>query len=219
MSRSLSLLVVVVTASAFGCSPVTNGGDAGLPSDDAFEPPAACVDAPSCTPALDDACGGDPTGSFSLCDACGEPALALVTMFAECPELQVTLFDVAPATGALNLDADGSYAFAYESALSFAFVIPGACTVGAQCEVGRPDPFLSASTCERYEDGSCDCTGALGHSVAHAGTWEVDAGSLLLTHDDVTDALPFCAADGALSVTLPAANDAPGAGLVLVEGG
>lgn len=222
MRRPLTLSLVVIFVSALSCAPFVNGEDAGVDGGgdaNGFVPPAACSDAPGCVAPLadNDACGGDPTGSWMLCAACSAPSLVSLPAWEECQEASVTVLDVRPASGSLELSGEGSYSLSLESEVVVAILLPPACTVGEQCEVGRPDPFLEASACERYDDGTCDCTGVLSGSRAHEGSWQVVEGALVLTRDNVSESLPFCVDGNALSLAFLSSGDVTGGGLVLVR--
>ncbi len=162
--RILSAAVVCVVACAFlmGC-----GDDDGN-------------DGPSFAPCSETfaACGGDPTGGWTLAGMC-DPLAPFRSM---CDEMVITVTrDESVGTDTFN--ADGSYALNVSYDVEFTALAPKSCIPGETC-----DFLLAVDTFESVTDlgEECDYVGHYVKVVDEAGTWRMDGNNLMTTVNGAT---------------------------------
>ncbi len=156
-----------------------------------------------------EACGGDPTGSYSIEAVCveGFDESFLATMPSECHE---GLLDAShTATGTTNFDEDGSFDSDVEIISSVQFRIDTPCWQALSglatemdedtCELIAPQLSnygLTSGTCS-FSEAACNCDGELITAEADADSYEV-SGTELLIGD--ADPMSFCATDSQIAV-------------------
>jgi len=194
MKRLLAPTVIALLALVPACD--DNASEEGGPSDtlrcESFE-----------------ACGGDPTGSYTIESVCveGFEESFLATLPSDCHE---GLLEVShAATGTTTFDEDGDFTSDVEVVSSIRFSIDTPCWQALSeldtemdaltCGLIAPQLAnygLSSGTCE-FSDTACICDAEMVTAEADAETYEVD-GSELLIGD--ADPMSFCATSSQIAV-------------------
>jgi len=143
-----------------------------------------------------DACGGDPTGAWTVDSdsVCDEPLAN-----EECPEM--TRDTDVDAAGSLNLADDGTFTLHVAYSGEVVIHAPLSCIDGATCADGST-PELDV-TCEDEGPDQCRCVFAIDSDDSEEGTWQTDENVLvLLDPDDLEVALSgeYCARGDALVI-------------------
>ena len=164
----------------------------------------ADADADMVTECTTTACGGDPTGEWTVADVCFDGSVQSTE--GDCPEGTIQITDVT-MDGTVSLQADGTYASTMASVLfSSILTFPSTCIPeGATCDDVAAN-LGSNSTCT--DDGaggcSCDVTGAF-PSSSETGTWTT-ADTDLVLDGSMTDpqSAPYCTDSDELWVDMSA---------------
>ncbi|WP_437814032.1 hypothetical protein [Sorangium sp. So ce1078] len=204
-SRTCSILLVASLLSLSAC------GDDG----DSSEGGGACGEVA--------ACGGDPTGSWTIEETCLDPS-----MFADLTESCDAEVDVSglEMVGTAEFRADSTYATTSTIQGPMKIVYPPSCLTmeGVTLTCAQLDmfmqqlltegdaPFASAS-CAAAAAG-CACTLIMEETTTTgAGTWSVSGSSLMIEADgEAPEELPFCVEGSSLTMAIDAdaGSDASG---------
>ncbi|WP_437976128.1 hypothetical protein WMF11_01135 [Sorangium sp. So ce295] len=176
---------------------------------------------PSC--GLVAACGGDPTGTWTMDEACLDPS-----MFEDLDEGCDAEIDISGlvVSGRAEFRADHSYATTITQQGPIKVVYPAACLAAEDMPIscaqlsaemqraasGKESPFTSAECAQAGAD--CACTFVLGRlTTPSMGTWSV-SGSILTVEPErrEPEESPFCAQGSSLTrgFPVPAGADASG---------
>jgi hypothetical protein len=150
------------------------------------------------------ACGGDPTGNWTITDVCVDDSEEPL----DCPGSYMRIDDIT-MEGTVDLNADMTYASQFTRFdMTYVLHMPSTCIGGMSCS-----DFSAAMgdgySCVEAGDG-CDCTGMQSApSDPDSGTWAVDGTNLELSSSNGSgppDAMPFCAEGDTLWVSVPASE-------------
>ncbi|WP_437762105.1 hypothetical protein WMF27_01150 [Sorangium sp. So ce281] len=165
---------------------------------------------PSC--GLVAACGGDPTGTWTMDEACLDPA-----MFEDLDEGCDAEIDSSGmvVSGRAEFRADTTYVTTITQQGPIKVVYPAACLAAedipitcAQLSVkmqgaagGKESPITSAECAQAGAD--CACTFVFGRdTTTFTGTWSV-SGSILTLEGDEPEESPFCAQGSSFTMGMP----------------
>lgn len=160
------------------------------------------------------ACGGDPTGSWTIDDACFDVSMFQVPIEGCDAELDASGLD---ASGHAEFRADGTYVMTATLQGSIRMIAPPACLTHEgttitcaqlheqleQFAAQDDSPFVGVECSSVGSDCACAMTIA-GMASTDRGTWSV-SGSTLTTEAEGEDpeAAPFCAQGSSLTMGMP----------------
>jgi hypothetical protein len=138
----------------------------------------------------DDACGGDPIGSWQIVDSCLD---FQIDPPETCPTATVTVD--ASFTGTASFDADGTFDRTVNLSGDSTMTFPASCLEGATCAQieAQVQPNFPDITCADAAAGACACTYSIEQDQSDSGTWEVSGSTLTTTGTDgEPEAAEFC---------------------------
>jgi hypothetical protein len=195
MRRTLPLLLALALAGLAACD-----SSSGTPAADPF----TCTDGVSSFAA----CGGDPTGDWTLESVCvsGEALFARTTMKRDCPQAKAAV--AMDWTGTAKLHG-GQIVFTVTAESSTTtLTIPDACLKGVACADAVTEPGYA---CTAGAAGTCVCvqaaSGAGGPTETRAYT--IDGTALVTTTTTGEERMDFCVKDGTLALQIRVGEDAP----------
>ena len=167
--------------------------------DGAAPKPGPCVTEPA-------ACGGDPTGTWTVASSCGYEVLP--NFFADeiCAGAEQVITG-STVTGTRTFAEDGTYAVDLMIELQADVQFDSMACAGIDCQtfagfISMEDGF--AMTCADGGDASCDCSYTLTLPEQGEGTWdEFDDGLLLNVGGETQGIFPYCVDAGQLTVWTP----------------
>ena len=140
------------------------------------------------------ACGGDPTGTWTVTGFCDNDVGG--QEFEECPAATVDL-DFTQ-TGTVTLNSDSSYQFSINTDGVGTLTIPGSCLTGiTECSIFDDDELL----CTGDPASACTCQSEINEVDMDTGTWAVSGTTITLTdQSEQSDDLEFCVDGNTLTV-------------------
>ncbi len=141
------------------------------------------------------ACGGDPTGSWSIEGTCYDASGFLEEFQQQCPE----------ATGGVGLNAEGTYDLEGDQSftISVSLTIRTRLTVPAAClQQGLTSCAQLNSedlVCNGNPEVDCDCTFDQNEDISESGTWS-SSGSTLTLDDESPQDFIFCVEGDTLKI-------------------
>ncbi|WP_437756426.1 hypothetical protein [Sorangium sp. So ce1389] len=205
MKRFSRACAVLLSTSLLALSACGDDGGAGG---------AACAEA--------QACGGDPTGSWTIAETCLDSS-----MFAELTERCDAEIDVSGVefNGSAEFRSDGTYTATSTLTGPMKAVYPPPCLVFedttitcAQLDQTMQDliaqgdaPYESATCAAAGQD--CACSLILAQSTTTgAGTWSVSGSSLITESNGEASEVPFCVEGSSLTMAAQPSEAGSGAG-------
>ncbi|MCK6573891.1 hypothetical protein L6V77_22670 [Myxococcota bacterium] len=160
-----------------------------------------------------EACGGDPTGTWTVDRICsGDGSIGSDPFDGQCPG----------ATAGIDLQIDGTITFAdgkltprTTRTATITLYVPKSCIGGQPCALIADEE--EGWTCEETAE-TCDCTktDVDTDDETDVSDYVVEGNEIVQTQDGETKRLPFCVQDGRLTVSVP--NDEPGKPTVYYSG-
>ncbi|WP_437629572.1 hypothetical protein [Sorangium sp. So ce854] len=198
-------------------SSMNQGGDGGS---GAGEPAGACGELA--------ACGGDPTGSWTIEESCLDLSFDIPPSGACVPVSDISGIEI---NGGFEFDADGTYTATVTVGGAIVVTFPAPCLSGEDMALACADlgeqmsendaGGIESVECAPVGDG-CACTMAAREvTSASAGTWSASGTTLttVLEDDDAPGELPFCVDGSTLTIELLSAEDEqPDAGSLTMKG-
>ncbi|WP_437906559.1 hypothetical protein WME95_01185 [Sorangium sp. So ce327] len=174
---------------------------------------------PSC--GLVVACGGDPTGTWTMDEACLDPSM-FEDLHKGCDAAIVD--SSVMMSGRAEFRADNTYAATITHQGPIKVVYPAACLAAEEVPItcaqlsvnmqraagGKESPFTSAECAQAGAD--CACTFVFGRdTTTWTGTWSV-SGSILTIEGDEPEEGPFCVQGFSLTRGFPVPEGADASG-------
>jgi hypothetical protein len=154
---------------------------------------AACDPTPT-------ACGGDPTGSWTVLASCGH---APVDIF-DCESATESDY-VSTMTGTRAFAADGGFTWDLVITETLSVELDTASCYGMDCTAfaASLQTETSTATCESLDEITCACAIEYTSPLALDGTWSTNDDTLVIDLNGPVVELPFCASEDRLALWTP----------------